>query len=57
VTNKRLGAFVLTAGLLTAALYAANPDIYPVYAATLGTIFGVYATGQSYTDAKETEQR
>lgn len=54
--NRRFTAFLLTAGLLTVALFWADHSVYPVFAASLGTIFGVYATGQSYTDGKRYDQ-
>jgi len=50
--NRRFKGFLLTSFLLTFALFWAEHSLYPVFAATLGTIFSVFATGLSYTDGK-----
>jgi hypothetical protein len=55
IRNRRFLGFLFTSILLTGALYLARAELYAIYAASLGTIFSVYATGQSFTDGKISE--
>jgi hypothetical protein len=50
--TKRYSAFLVTLVALTVGVFLAPDGKYGVYAGVLGTMFSVYATGQSYTDAK-----
>ena len=49
--HKRLTAFFITASLLSIGLLFAGEN-YGAYSAALGGAFAVYASGQSWTDAK-----
>ena len=55
VLNKRMTGLILVAGLMTVGLFFGPMAGFPIYAGTLGTMYSVYALGQSYTDAKENQ--
>lgn len=51
--RKRFTAFILTSGLMTLALYFADPTTAPTYLQYLGLVYAVYLGGQSATDWRE----
>jgi hypothetical protein len=50
--GKRFAGFMIACGLLTWAFLSGDPASFPVYATTLGLLYGAYLGGQSVTDLK-----
>ena len=52
--GKRFAAFMVSVVALVYGALTCVPESFPVFASTVGILFGAYVTGQSATDYAET---
>jgi hypothetical protein len=51
--GKRFSGLLVAIACLTAGFFWGKPEMFSIFASTIGLIYGAYVGGQSYTDAKK----
>jgi Sec-independent protein translocase protein TatA len=51
--GKRFSGLVICVIALVVGFFFGKPELFPSLATSLGLMYGVFVSGQSYTDAKE----